>query len=150
MVAPVKLQPAPIDHSDIKVTHLQSLGSGSQGEVFTCYINNEKSKIFVAKGRKIINNKDLARKVYEEMQREYSIGRSLKHPNIVEYFYFVKKESGERAEYNMILELMDGGNLRDFVKENAGWISIEQIKSIGRQVLKGLDYLHGENVKIIH
>ncbi len=101
---------------DIKVTQLQSLGSGAQGEVFTCYIEGQKDRVYVAKGRKTFNNRDLAQKVYEEMLKEYKIGRQLKHPNVVEYFYLVKKEVGEKAECHIILELMDGGNLRDFVK----------------------------------
>ncbi len=65
------------------------------------------------------------------MQNEFYIGKNLKHPNVVEYYHFVKKQSSERHEFNMILEFMDGGNLREFVKRNAGWISTEQVRSIG-------------------
>ena len=74
---------------------------------------------FVDKVRKIYNNADLANKTMKEMYAEYSIAKDLLHPNIVEYKYFMKKYDplSKNYEYHIIMELMDGEDMDDYIKE---------------------------------
>ena len=74
---------------------------------------------FVDKVRKIYNNADLANKTMKEMYAEYSIAKDLLHPNIVEYKYFMKKfdQISKNYEYHIIMELMDGEDMDDYIKE---------------------------------
>ena len=74
---------------------------------------------FVDKVRKIYNNADLANKTMKEMYAEYSIAKDLLHPNIVEYKYFMKKDDplSKNYEYHIIMELMDGEDMDDYIKE---------------------------------
>jgi serine/threonine protein kinase len=52
-----------------------------------------------------------------EMYKEYAIARNLVHPNIVSYKYFVRKggEKSNEEEFHIILELLEGGNLKDYI-----------------------------------
>jgi serine/threonine protein kinase len=79
-----------------------------------------------------------------EMYKEYSIAKDLVHPNIVSYKYFVRRK-GDREneeEFHIILELLDGGTLKQYVAKHGRITDISLLKSWSKQILEGLAYLH--------
>jgi serine/threonine protein kinase len=60
----------------------------------------------------------MAEKVFEDMYREFSIGCTLSHPNIVDYKYFVRQSASknQEQEFHIFIELMDGGNLEEYLQ----------------------------------
>ena len=46
------------------------------------------------------------------MYKEFKIAKNLKHPNVVSYLDFVTKTTDKVCEFNIILEYMNGGNLK--------------------------------------
>jgi serine/threonine protein kinase len=49
------------------------------------------------------------------MFKEFKIAKNLRHPNIVRYIDFITKKNEKVCEFNIILELLEGGNLRQFI-----------------------------------
>ena len=74
---------------------------------------------YVDKTRKVHNNKDLAQQVLEDMYQEFCIAKDLNHPNIVEYQYFMRKydTSSKEFEFHIIMELLDGGDMDNYIRE---------------------------------
>lgn len=94
--------------------------------------------------KKVTNNEELAQQVMNEMYKEFSIAKDLLHPNIVNYKLFVRRR-GDREneeEFHIILELLEGGNLRQQVTKEGRITDKERIRSWSRQILQGLEYLH--------
>jgi serine/threonine protein kinase len=55
----------------------------------------------------------------------------------VEYKHFIKeKEKNQTDIFHIILEYMEGGSLKGFIK--GANIPLEQVKEFGRQILDGL------------
>lgn len=81
--------------------------------------------------KKVTNNEELAQQVMNEMYKEFSIAKDLLHPNIVSYKYFVRKR-GDRdrdEEFHIILELLEGGNLKEYIAKRGRVTDISIIKS---------------------
>lgn len=68
--------------------------------------------MYVTKAKKIVDNLEIANDTFQSMYKEFKIAKNLKHPNIVRYFEFITKKSDKFCEFNIILELLEGGNLR--------------------------------------
>lgn len=64
------------------------------------------------------------------MYKEYAIAKNLVHPNIVSYKYFVRKggDKSNEEEFHIILELLEGGNLKDFIVEKGRLTDLGKIK----------------------
>lgn len=74
---------------------------------------------------------------------ELVILSKLRHPNVVSFidgFYF---ETPEKS-LKIVTEYMDGGALTDVVEKTI--LSEPQIAAISFEVLKGLDFLHDQNI----
>lgn len=78
------------------------------------------------------------------------IAKDLVHPNIVEYKYFVRKydRDTQNYEFHILMELMDGGDMDSYIKEQGRPYMIDRVKEVGGQLISGLKYLH--DCKIIH
>ncbi|XP_009075712.1 PREDICTED: death-associated protein kinase 2-like, partial [Acanthisitta chloris] len=74
----------------------------------------------------------------EQVEREVTILRQLNHPNIMRLHDLF----GSRAEVVLILELIGGGELFDFIAEKEMLSEEEAIEFLG-QILRGVEYLHG-------
>eukprot|EP00347_Sterkiella_histriomuscorum_P012449 403368528 len=132
----------------IKVTKLKQIGSGTQADVYTCHLNDDKRKCYVTKTKQIINNEILADQTLQDMKQEFDIAKDLKHPNIIKYLNFCVSKHNQVSEFNIILEYMQGGNLKEYIQRNQNLIDLDYIICISRQILYGLSYLHDK--KIIH
>lgn len=122
---------------------MERIGGGGQGEVFKCCISSEPSKIFVSKTVKSTNNREYSRQVEQMLYREFLVGSRLQNEFVVEYKHFVKERDRGTEVFHLILEFMEGGSLKSFLKSK---LSLERIKDFSRQILKGLQYLHDSNV----
>ena len=50
---------------------------------------------------------------------EFCLAKDLLHPNIIEYKYFMRKYDPDSMnyEFHIIMELMDGDNMEDYLEE---------------------------------
>ncbi len=110
-------------NEDVKITKLKLIGSGTQADVYTCQIKSIKqkedgSRIYVTKTKKIVDNFEIASSIFQSMFKEFKIAKNLRHPNIVQYLDFITKKNEKVCEFNIILEFMDGGNLKQYLLAN--------------------------------
>ncbi|XP_040981638.1 death-associated protein kinase 2-like isoform X2 [Aquila chrysaetos chrysaetos] len=76
-----------------------------------------------------------------QVEREVAILRQLDHPNIMRlHDLFVSK-----AEMVLVLELIGGGELFDFIAEKEMLSEEEAIEFLG-QILRGVEYLHAHHI----
>ncbi|XP_021730607.1 probable serine/threonine-protein kinase WNK5 [Chenopodium quinoa] len=84
---------------------------------------------------------------------EAELLRNSDHDNIIKCFYYFwverKIELDTKVEFNMITELYSG-NLRDYTQKHKVKENNPAIKKWCRQILTGLDFLHSQNIPIIH
>ncbi len=78
-------------------------------------------------------------------EKEFSIGSTLNHPNIVTY---LKKEQDDNGVY-LLTEYVDGWNLKEFIEKNPLYFKYKDHRQkFTEQLLSALEYLH--NHKILH
>jgi serine/threonine protein kinase len=77
----------------------------------------------------------------ERFRREAKICARLKHPNIVNIFDFGTSENS----FYLAMEYVEGWNLADFIKQNHP-LPIPVILFIFHELIKGIDYAHGQGV----
>lgn len=77
----------------------------------------------------------------ELIEREISILKRVKHPNIIECFQVIE------TEYNwyMVMEYVSGGELFDYVTKR-GSLSEYEASSFFSQIISGIEYLHTEGI----
>jgi serine/threonine protein kinase len=78
--------------------------------------------------------------LYDRFHREESIGQQMDHPGVVKVF-----SSDGRSRVYMAMEWIEGGLLRDLIKEH-GKLPIERATNIALQIADALDYLHKRGV----
>ncbi|XP_009462692.1 PREDICTED: death-associated protein kinase 2-like [Nipponia nippon] len=76
-----------------------------------------------------------------QVEREVAILRQLDHPNIMRLHDLF----ASRAEMVLILELIGGGELFDFIAEKEMLLEEEAIEFLG-QILRGVEYLHARRI----
>ncbi|GAA5869750.1 hypothetical protein JCM16303_001782 [Sporobolomyces ruberrimus] len=109
------------------------IGKGSFGEVFKGYAVRTQKAVAI----KVINLEDAEDEI-EDIQSEISILSSLDSP-------FVTKYEGSwlrGQELWIVMEYLSGGSCGDLLKP--GTFKEDYIAIICRELLKGLEYLHGE------
>lgn len=74
--------------------------------------------------------------------REFDILKDLSHPNIVH----IQKAFWSRSTIYMFQELVTGGDLFSYIEYKQGKIPSIESAVIIRQILKGVQYLHGQDV----
>ncbi|XP_060218363.1 probable serine/threonine-protein kinase WNK10 [Lycium barbarum] len=91
----------------------------------------------------VLQSPDNLGKLYAEIH----LLRQLKHDNIMKFCDSWIDD--KKRTVNMITELFTSGNLRQYRKKYRT-VDMKAIKNWARQILQGLDYLHGQNPPIIH
>lgn len=77
------------------------------------------------------------------LEKEFNLGFSLDHPNIVKY---LNKGSDKDGSY-ILAEYIDGITLRSLIQKNANGIGDKKlIEKIVQQLIEALDYLHSNNI----
>lgn len=127
--------------SEVYKLHPKALGSGAYGEVWLCdhkFTHEVRAvKILLKEGmpQEEIDN----RSVFIEVE----ILKSLDHPNILKVFEYF--EDADR--YYIVMEFCKGGDVFDKLTK-LGKFTESQAATVLKQLLGGLNYLHGR--KIIH
>ncbi|XP_039558062.1 death-associated protein kinase 2-like isoform X3 [Passer montanus] len=116
---------------------LERLGSGHFGEVRLCR-ERSTGAFYAAKFVKMRRGRG-GRPGLERarVEREVSILRQLQHPNIIQ----LHELFSSTAEAVLVLELIRGGELFDFIAEKEMLSEEEAIEFLG-QILRGVEYLH--------
>src|SRR5262249_15521808 len=80
--------------------------------------------------------------LFQRYQRETEIARRLNHPGVQRSL-----DVGEnRTEPYLVLEYVDGENLRQRMRQVSGRPPIEQAVDWGKQLAAALAYLHGQEI----
>lgn len=131
---------------------MRVLGKGSFGTVYEGMTSE--GKLVAVKVMDIpVSNDESAEEAKEwiSIQDEINLLRSLEHPSIVTYYGCqTKKDEGTGAlVMEIFLELCHGGSLaalrRRFAKAKEPF-SMRLVRTYTRQILRGLEYLHGKKV----
>jgi len=102
----------------------------------------------VKKGRHIKTKKEVAIKIVNKarteksgstvlIEREIRILKQVKHPNVIECFEVIETETN----WYMIMELISGGELLDYIDDRA-WVSEKEASKFFTQIIAGVKYLH--------
>ena len=105
----------------------------------------------MTKIRKVLNNDKLTQQVFENMFREFEIGRQLRHSGIIKNLFYVRRKNDSNEQENAILlELMAGGNVQEYMDSlpNKKIEDVNTLRSILKQIVEAVSYLHRS--KIVH
>lgn len=119
----------------------ETLGSGQFAIVKLCREKStgvEYAAKFVKKRMSRASRRGVKR---EEIEREVSILQTLQHPNIVS----VHDVYENRTEVVLILELVSGGELFDFLAQKES-LSEEEATQFIKQILDGVQYMHSRMI----
>ena len=85
------------------------------------------------KMKKILNNEELAVTFMKRMYSEFYLGKNLLHPSLIEYKYFMRRfdESTKEHEFHIIMDLMDGGDLEQYLEDQGRPYLIDSVAEIG-------------------
>lgn len=81
------------------------------------------------------------RSMVEALQREIALLKDLQHENIVQYL----GSHIDVAHFSIFLEYVPGGSVAGLLA-SYGAFQEPLVKSFVRQILKGLNYLHGKDI----
>ncbi|CAG9325126.1 unnamed protein product [Blepharisma stoltei] len=81
------------------------------------------------------------------ISKEAQLMKSFCHPNIVKCLglYMPQEQTEGMITVSIVMEYIEGGSLADKLKTK-GPFSLEEIKDLCKDILEGLDYLHGLNI----
>ncbi|XP_004299508.1 PREDICTED: mitogen-activated protein kinase kinase 9-like [Fragaria vesca subsp. vesca] len=128
---------AAVSASDLE--RLEVLGHGSGGTVYK--VRHKRTGANYA--LKIVKG-DSDPTVRRQLYREIEILRRTDSPHVVHCDAIIEKPTGDMW---ILMEYMDSGTLESLLKQQ-GTFSEAKLVHVARQVLNGLNYLHGQ--KIIH
>jgi len=88
-------------------------------------------------------------KILELFEREARVLANLNHAKIPNYLDYFQIETPEELRFYLVRELIEGESLATLIEKN--WQPTEtQVKDIGLQILKILEYLHSFTPPVIH
>jgi eukaryotic-like serine/threonine-protein kinase len=118
---------------------LEELGEGAYAETYKA-LDTDSGRVVVLKSPNPMLFADPA--IYGRFRRESEIARSLDHPNVQRSFDL--KES--RTEPYLVLEFVDGQNLRVRMSELGKRVPVDQAVDWGRQLASVIAYLHAKGI----
>lgn len=122
------------------------LGRGSQAEVRLC--RNQDGNLFAMKvikrARKIQRNSSAKSHFGENLLKEIEIMKSLDHPNITRLYEVV--DSSEYQRMFLIMEYCERGSVISEILNQKGPMNESKAKDYFRQMLKGIEHLHFNDI----
>ncbi|XP_030581026.1 death-associated protein kinase 3-like [Archocentrus centrarchus] len=119
----------------------EELGSGQFAIVKQCKEKTtglEFAAKFIKKRQSMASSRGVRR---EEIEREVNILQQIQHPNIVTLHDVYEN----RTDVALILELVSGGELFDFLAQKES-LSEEEATQFIKQILEGVNYLHARKI----
>jgi len=118
---------------------LEELGEGAYAETYKA-LDTDSGRTVVLKSPNPLLFADPA--IFGRFKRESEIARSLDHPNVQRSFDLAE----HRSEPYLVLEYVDGQNLRSRLGDMKGPVPIDLAVSWGRQLAEVIVYLHGAGI----
>jgi eukaryotic-like serine/threonine-protein kinase len=118
---------------------LEALGEGAYAEVYKArdtaagnvvVLKSPNPQLFADPG------------LFQRYQREVEIARRLDHPGVQRSLDI----GANRSEPYLVLEYVDGQNLRSVMRELDGPVDIDQAERWGTQLAEAIRYLHGQGI----
>jgi eukaryotic-like serine/threonine-protein kinase len=118
---------------------IEELGEGAYAETYKA-LDTDNGRVVVLKSPNPLLFADPA--IFGRFKRESEIARSLDHPNVQRSFDL--KEN--RTEPYLVLEFVDGENLRRRMGELTGPVPVDRAIDWGRQLASVIAYLHANGI----
>ena len=107
------------------------IGQGAFGTVFKAFELCSGRRVAIKQIKMDNHNKNLVLKEIEVLKK-------VEHPNIVQYFNFLKEDN----YMFIIMEFLEGGTLKEYIKDNSENITEDIAREIIKQIFNALSYLH--------
>ena len=123
---------------------VRPIGKGGMGRVYLAVDDKKRRKVAI----KVLPEQFLDdKKKSEYLKRELQIARELDHPNVVNIFdsMELRRKSDGKLQGFMLMEFIDGENLRDYVTKNNP--TFGQRVEVCEQICSGLNYIHRHRLK---
>ncbi|KAK1285712.1 putative serine/threonine-protein kinase WNK4 [Acorus calamus] len=133
------------DPSGRYIRYNEILGRGAFKNVFKAF--DEVDGIEVAWNQVRIDDVVRSPNDLERLYLEVRLLESLKHENIIKSYNSWVDDRNKTV--NIITELFTSGSLRQYRKKHKN-VDMKAVKSWARQILRGLQYLHGHDPPILH
>ncbi|KAK6751488.1 hypothetical protein RB195_003093 [Necator americanus] len=133
---PIKQQPWEYTHQDVQQGKL--LGEGAFGEVRAGTLKLKSGRIVEVAIKVTKGCSDIGKAKIKEMMKEARLMRNFRHRNVVRIYGVAVDEQ----PLYIILELVSGGALNTFLKENAGKVEVKDKLDMCLGAALGVEYLH--------
>jgi len=124
-----------IDHYEV----LEPLGEGAYAEIYKAR-DTGSGQVVVLKCPNPMLFADPG--LFQRYQREREIARTLDHPGVLHSL----DDAGSRTEPYVVMEYVDGVNLRQRLRGQDGAVAVAQALDWGRQLARTLVYLHDRGI----
>jgi serine/threonine-protein kinase len=118
---------------------IEELGEGAYAETYKAR-DTDSGRVVVLKSPNPMLFADPA--IFGRFKRESQIARSLDHPNVQRSFDLAEN----RTEPYLVLEFVDGENLRSRMSEFGGPVPVDKAIDWGRQLASVITYLHANGI----
>lgn len=126
---------------------VQLLGRGSEASVFLVKLSTGESA--AVKKYEVMKNDVKNKETFQKLKKEFKMLQNLDHSNIIQYIALYKPKRQpvvNCVEYGIIMEYMEGGPLENYIDSASSQISLDNKKSLIKQILEGLSFLHSKNI----
>ncbi|KAF2897768.1 hypothetical protein ILUMI_08399 [Ignelater luminosus] len=128
--------------ADCNVILQGRIGQGFYGEVFKGtleYLNDQDKEPRQVAIKKL--RKDAVSTCLQDFEREISIMKTLKHPNIIEILGVLQE-----PEVSLVMEYVHRGSLQSYLKIYRESLSIKQLLKYALDIAMGMDYLGSKHI----
>lgn len=123
------------------------LGKGSEAPVYRVQLPN--GEIAAVKKFLLMRSDEKSMIRFNKLKDEFLMLKNLNHSNIVRYlslWHPAKQPFPNAIEFGILMEYMKGGPLDQYLDSEHSKISLLEKKSLIKQILQGLDFLHSHHI----